>query len=58
MEITTKSGNTPQSGDNFTIRIVASATVDGTACTATHDLTIALTWYYFSYSCLVSLLVI
>lgn len=38
-----KSGATPQSGDNFTIRIVASATVDGTACTATHDLTITLT---------------
>jgi len=38
-----KGGAVPQAGDTFTIRIDASATVDGTACTATHDLTITLT---------------
>lgn len=41
--LTGKGGGTPQAGDSFTVRIVASATVDGTACTATHDLTINLT---------------
>ena len=43
LELTGKSGNVPQAGDTFTIRIDASATVDGVACTATHDLTITLT---------------
>jgi len=38
-----KSGNVPQSGDSFTVRITASATVDGAAVTAIHDLTINLT---------------
>ncbi len=43
LELVGKSGNVPQAGDTFTIRIDASATVDGVACTATHDLTITLT---------------
>ena len=43
LELVGKSGGVPQAGDNFTIRIDASATVDGVACTATHDLTITLT---------------
>jgi len=43
LELVGKGGNTPQAGDTFTIRIDASATVDGVACTATHDLTITLT---------------
>ena len=43
LQLTGKGGAVPQAGDTFTIRIDASATVDGTACTATHDLTITLT---------------
>jgi len=43
LQLQGKSGAVPQAGDTFTIRIDASATVDGTACTATHDLTITLT---------------
>ena len=43
VQLTGKGGAVPQAGDTFTIRIDASATVDGTACTATHDLTITLT---------------
>lgn len=43
IQLAGKSGGVPQAGDTFTIRIDASATVDGTACTATHDLTITLT---------------
>lgn len=42
LQLVGKLGNTPQAGDTFTIRIDASATVDGVACTATHDLTITL----------------
>tara|TARA_R100000734_G_scaffold6226_1_gene5275 strand:+ start:7689 stop:7970 length:282 start_codon:yes stop_codon:yes gene_type:complete len=41
--LTGKGGGVPQSGDSFTVRIIARATVDGTAVTATHDLTINLT---------------
>ena len=43
IQLVGKSGGVPQAGDNFTIRIDASATVDGVACTATHDVTITLT---------------
>jgi len=43
LQLVGKSNNVPQAGDTFTIRIDASATVDGVACTATHDLTITLT---------------
>ena len=43
LQLSGKSGNVPQAGDSFTIRIVANATVDGTACQATHDITITLT---------------
>ena len=43
IQLVGKSGGVPQAGDNFTIRIDASATVDGVACTATHDITITLT---------------
>jgi|DEB0MinimDraft_6_1074348.scaffolds.fasta_scaffold02093_2 hypothetical protein len=41
--LTGKGGATPQAGDSFTVRIAARANVDGTTCTATHDLTINLT---------------
>ena len=43
LQLVGKTGNVPQAGDTFTVRIDASATVDGVACTATHDLTITLT---------------